>query len=394
MSNRNEIPNWGPSLKREIEGLPAVQQIRGSSGCPTYLVGGAVRDLLRGVEPVDLDIAIDGPLAPVLEGVEGEVTSFPDFETASVSPPGGGRIDLARTRRESYVSPGSLPEVEPAPIEEDLARRDFSINAMAVPLDDAAVLIDPFGGREDLQRGVIRVLHQDSLSDDPTRAFRAARYAARLGLEVDEATSRQIEQVDLETISEDRLDSEIALCAREECASGSLTKAAEWGLVSLPSEGSSLLHDICNLLEREPWKSYLEALGMEGAIVLAAVPAAGKRTTDTGAIQSARRIAAEQPADPAAIATIARRCDPVSLILARALGASWLDAWPEELQATEISISGDDLLEAGVPAGPLIGIGLGAALAEKLNDPSTDRDGELESALEACRRAGWKEGPS
>src|SRR5690606_25329122 len=94
----------------------------------------------------------------------------------------GHEVDLAGARRETYPEPGALPVVEPADsIEQDLARRDFTINAMALSLDDPAEPIDPHGGAADLDAGLLRVLHPGSFADDPTRALRAARYAARFG---------------------------------------------------------------------------------------------------------------------------------------------------------------------------------------------------------------------
>ena len=98
------------------------------------------------------------------------------------------RVDLARTRSETYARPGSLPAVEPAGIEADLLRRDFTVNAMALRLGNGDSLLDPAGGRGDLERRVIRVLHRESFRDDPTRIFRAVRYAARLGFELDPET--------------------------------------------------------------------------------------------------------------------------------------------------------------------------------------------------------------
>ena len=98
------------------------------------------------------------------------------------------RVDIARTRSESYARPGSLPAVEPAGIEADLLRRDFTVNSMALRLGNGDSLLDPAGGRGDLERGVIRVLHRASFRDDPTRVFRAVRYAARLGFELDPET--------------------------------------------------------------------------------------------------------------------------------------------------------------------------------------------------------------
>src|SRR5213592_1786444 len=164
--NFAELPGMDRLLPA-LEGLP-----------PAYLVGGAVRDLLLGADSVDLDVAIEGD-APVLawelaERLGGLATTHERFGTATVRA-GDLVFDLATTRRERYERPGALPEVEPAPLTDDLARRDFTINAMAVGLTgaDVDVLHDPQHGREDLHAGRVRVLHPRSFLDDPTRLLRA-----------------------------------------------------------------------------------------------------------------------------------------------------------------------------------------------------------------------------
>src|SRR5690606_1894726 len=115
----------------------------------------------------------------------------PRFMTAAVRA-GEVAIDVATARRETYDYPGALPRVEPAAIEEDLGRRDFTVNAMALPLQGAPELLDPHGGLADLEAGTLRLLHEASVRDDPTRALRAARYAARLGFKLDPASEGQV----------------------------------------------------------------------------------------------------------------------------------------------------------------------------------------------------------
>ncbi|MXY80325.1 MAG: CCA tRNA nucleotidyltransferase [Chloroflexi bacterium] len=154
-----------------------------------FAVGGVVRDLLHspgGAPRInDLDLAVEGDPAPLLDALARATAVRPTrhdrFGTATLRL-GGVRIDLARTRLERYPRSGALPVVRPATMVEDLARRDFSVNAMALALcgPRRAALLDPFGGRRDLERGLIRVLHDRSFRDDPTRVIRACRYAARL----------------------------------------------------------------------------------------------------------------------------------------------------------------------------------------------------------------------
>ena len=392
MSEKSEKAEWDAFRASELEGLSCVEEVRNSSDGPSYLVGGAVRDLLQGKEPGDLDFAVDGPLEPVIAAVEGEVTRFPQFCTASVTRPDGVAVDIARTRKESYESPGSLPRVEPARIEEDLLRRDFTINAMAVSLDSPEVLIDPLGGQLDLAGGVLRALHPESLRDDPTRSFRAARYSARLGLEPDRDLVDQIAAVDLSTISSDRIENEIGLCAIEECESGALTRAAEWGLVSIPRSEPRLLQAICGVFGSESWSGYLRAVGVDAADVLVRVISANGAGGDEEpeALRSARAIMVERPSDAGAIGAIASGEDPGVLVISRALGAEWLDAWPERLAAVRLTIGGAELLAAGVPAGPLIGIGLASALEKKMNGEAEGATEEIQRALAGCRDAGWE----
>ena len=172
-------------IPERLRALPGLDRVReAAAGTATYLVGGAVRDLLLGRDRTDLDIAVEGDAAAVGRRLGGEVRTHERFATATVHT-AGLELDLATSRSESYPEPGALPEIQPATLSEDLARRDFTLNAMAVPLAGDPELIDPHGGLEDLERGALRVLHDGSFVDDPTRALRAARYAARYGFDLD-----------------------------------------------------------------------------------------------------------------------------------------------------------------------------------------------------------------
>ena len=164
-----------------------------------YVVGGVVRDLLLDrrsgeSELVDLDLAVDGDPASLhsalSEAAGRRVTIHDRFGTASVTLADGTTVDLARTRSERYPSPAALPIVSPAPIDVDLQRRDFTVNAAALLLtgDQAGKVLDPHGSLPDLKRRKIRTLHARSFRDDPTRLIRAARYAARIGATIERRT--------------------------------------------------------------------------------------------------------------------------------------------------------------------------------------------------------------
>ncbi len=164
------------------------------------MVGGVIRDVLAGSDdqggnPLDIDLAIEAhpePFVPLLAAAAvGRPVIHERFGTASATLADDTRIDVALTRSERYPSPGALPSVSAAPIDVDLGRRDFSINAMALALtgDRAGALLDPFGGVADLERGWIRTLHPGSFRDDPTRLIRAARYASRIGASIERRTA-------------------------------------------------------------------------------------------------------------------------------------------------------------------------------------------------------------
>jgi tRNA nucleotidyltransferase/poly(A) polymerase len=180
------------------EALHAISTAAVRTGSTVYLVGGPVRDLLRGIPLGDLDLAVDGNalslVTALTESLHAEVTANQMFLTWKVTLGATRHLDFAQIRTETYAHPGALPAVRPAhSIEEDLARRDFTVNAMAIRLDDQD-LIDPFAGRDDLRAGTLRVLHDQSFSDDPTRIFRALRLANRCGLTLEPGTATRLDE--------------------------------------------------------------------------------------------------------------------------------------------------------------------------------------------------------
>ncbi len=189
--------------------LDSLCRLAALRGEPLYLVGGLVRDLLLADAPsttalaepptaLDLDLAVDAETSPyrgaISETTGQRLTRHDRFDTASAILDDGTNLDLARTRAERYPAPGSLPIVEPAPIQVDLQRRDFTVNAAALALTgpQAGRLLDPFEAEADLRRRQIRALHRDSFRDDPTRLIRAARYAARMDARIDRRTLADI----------------------------------------------------------------------------------------------------------------------------------------------------------------------------------------------------------
>ena len=169
-------------------------------GYRAFIVGGFVRDLLLGIENLDVDLVIEGDgikfAGQFARGLEGRVKKYAEFGTAAVTLPDGFKLDVATARKEFYPQPAALPEVEPASLQEDLSRRDFTVNTMAIDLnpDSFGNLIDFFGGQLDLEQRKVRVLRKDSFIQDPTRVFRAVRFEQRYGFSLEERTARLIEE--------------------------------------------------------------------------------------------------------------------------------------------------------------------------------------------------------
>jgi tRNA nucleotidyltransferase (CCA-adding enzyme) len=194
-------------------------------GVGLYLVGGVVRDLLLKRENWDLDLTVEGDgiafARLVADRYEAGLALFERFGTARLTFADGLKVDIATTRRESYAEPALLPSVQPASIEEDLSRRDFTINSIAVQLNPLQFgrVLDPYGGWRDLQARRIRLLHEGSFQDDPTRIFRAIRFEQRFGFRLDPTTVRLLRQAAstnlIQRLSGPRLQNEILLLFAE-----------------------------------------------------------------------------------------------------------------------------------------------------------------------------------
>ena len=195
-------------------------------GVSLYLVGGVVRDLLLKRENWDLDLTVEGDgiafARLVADRYRAGLAVFERFATARLAFPDGLKMDIATTRRESYAQPALLPTVQPASIEEDLFRRDFTINAVAMQLNSLQFgrLLDPYGGQRDLRARMIRVLHAGSFQDDPTRIFRAIRFEQRFGFRLERTTLRLLAQAAstnlIQQLSGPRLQNEILLLFAEQ----------------------------------------------------------------------------------------------------------------------------------------------------------------------------------
>jgi tRNA nucleotidyltransferase (CCA-adding enzyme) len=367
----------GPALLAAADRFPGL-----------WLVGGAVRDLALGREVRDLDVAVEGDPEPVAAALGELVEEHGRFGTAEVRAPDGGRVNLVRTRAEDYPRPGALPDVRPAGIGEDLARRDFTLNAIAVALSDGArgELRAVDHALEDLGARRLRVLHERSFLDDPTRLLRLARYATRLGLAIEGRTAALAGKATLRTISGDRVGNEVRLALAEPDPVAALLAARELGGPPVPEIDADLA------------AAGLELLPADGRRDLLVLAAAGRRAGDlldlgfsgpdarrAARAGQARALAGalEQATTPSEIAAAARGWPPEAVALAGALGPrDAAHAWLDALRDVQLEITGHDLVAAGVPEGPEVGRRLARTLQRRLDgDLPAGREAELAAAL-------------
>jgi len=221
-----------------VELAETAGKIAAAGGQRLYIVGGVVRDILLGQTNLDLDLVVEGDavalarqLAPLFQA---KLVTHPRFGTARLHRE-HWTADLATARAETYVRAGALPRVRPGTLRDDLMRRDFTINTLAVQLhpDSYGQLIDWHGGVDDLEKGLIRVLHPGSFIDDATRIWRGLRYQQRLGFDIEADTLRLLQRdvSMLATISGDRLRRELELVLKEAKPEAVICRAAELGVL-------------------------------------------------------------------------------------------------------------------------------------------------------------------
>jgi tRNA nucleotidyltransferase (CCA-adding enzyme) len=208
---------------------------------PLYLVGGFVRDLLLGIPGTDFDLVVEGAAIPFAQALAaqygGRVTAHVRFGTAQWFLPGSGHraLDFISTRSETYKHPAALPTVKAGGLIDDLLRRDFTINTLAIRLDGGhwGLLRDELGGQADLNKGLVRVLNPQSFMDDPTRLFRAVRYEQRYRFQIVPETLSLMPEAKrlIDSLSAERLRHELDLILEEEQAVGMLDRLAGLGLL-------------------------------------------------------------------------------------------------------------------------------------------------------------------
>jgi tRNA nucleotidyltransferase (CCA-adding enzyme) len=351
-----------------------------------HLVGGAVRDLALGRVPHEIDLVVEGDPDPLIAALGGADVEHERFGTAVVH-----GIDIVRARAEHYAQPGALPEVRPGDIDDDLRRRDFTVNAMAVALADATVHAVEHAG-EDLEARLLRVLHDRSFLDDPTRLWRLVHYAVRLGFTIEEHTRELAEEAVAagapSTVSGTRMGNELRLALEEDDAVGVLREAAALGLLPAgfvpagPDDALALLplgegrRDLVILAA--------SCAGMDARALLAWLDHMGFVAAERDLVAAASRFVVGAPLraarTPSEIARAARGAPIEAVALA---GGENARRWIDELRHVALHINGDDLLAAGVPQGPEIGERLRRALERVLDgEIAPTRDAELAAALE------------
>lgn len=374
-----------------------------------YLVGGAVRDLLRGLRSVDLDICVDGDAlqtgAVLAKQLDGSLKKHERFGTATVTV-GSFVVDLATARTEWYERPGALPCVAPAAIEQDLKRRDFTINAMAVSINGARFgeLLDPCDGQRDLSEKTVRILHENSFADDPTRLLRAVRYESRLGFSMDPRTeelarnaakahaltwvsgrrirdelfdlfnqSQELEA--LKRLSALGLDESICSGLRVDAVTTAEAKRAAADVGADPTL-SCLSVFVATMSNRDDWLSALEL-------------DAGSNARVTTAADTGPRLVASLKSDLSAadLYELLHPQPPEALAVAIAEGAPtepvlW---YVRSLRDVELEIDGSDILDAGVAESEAVGYALSKTLRLKLDGQVSGRRQELEAAVELAK---------
>jgi len=191
---------------------------------PAYIVGGPVRDKLLGIANYDLDFVVEGDgirfAQELNKTLKGKLTIYRAFGTATIALK-EKKIDIVTARKETYKHPAAYPTVKPGAIKDDLFRRDFTINAMAISVNkkNFGELVDFYGGQKDLKKGVIRILHNKSFMDDPTRIFRAVRFSVRFGFKIEPHTKKLIKEAALDgllgEVNAGRIRKEIELFLKE-----------------------------------------------------------------------------------------------------------------------------------------------------------------------------------
>jgi tRNA nucleotidyltransferase (CCA-adding enzyme) len=379
-----------------------------------YLVGGTVRDILLGEPGFDVDIAVEGDAIALARSLAkqlgGRARAHEKFGTAVVVYGDEQHVDVVTARTEFYDAPAALPTVEHASIRDDLFRRDFTINAMAASLKgaDFGRLVDPFNGRRDLVAGRIRVLHNLSFIDDPTRIFRAIRYENRYGFRMDEHTARLARGcVDMGLVgdlSATRLLDELEALLSEGEVAHSVHRLAELGAAAAIHPNLAADEEAVRLIERG--RDLIAQYGLDVPVWRIGIEALARRLSSDEAYDwlerlKMRRRDAEQIAHavtvgprlverlraeeltPSEVVALAEPYAPDTPLFALALeDLPALHRYFADLRSIRLEVTGADLADLGLGESPRVGEVLAELRRRKLNGELDGRESELAAARE------------
>ena len=337
-------------------------------GTSLYLVGGTVRDAVLGVAMQDLDLSVEGSTADTLGSslqrrLGGELSCHFDFGTCTLTLPSGLVVDLAGARRETYAHPGALPTVEPGSVAHDLARRDFTLNALAIRLGAAPAFIDPYDGLKDLKTKELRTLHPLSFVEDPTRILRGARLAGRLGLDLEEDTRAQIPAAlapaVLGRVSASRLRAELELTLSENAVTPALRVLETTGALAamfgttLDARLTERL-DTLRHTETVPDESYLFALllGVPEHVLAARLERFHLPRRYLGIMEQLRSVRTRNDVTREQLEASGESEHSLIKTFSEALEAQVLAF---ATNADERKLRGRDVLDLGLPPGPEVG---------------------------------------
>ena len=397
------------------------------SGGRIFLVGGCVRDLLLRADSYDLDFVVEGDgmktarkLAVLLKG---NVVHHHRFGTATVAH-GGLKVDVATARTETYPVPASLPSVKPGTIEDDLYRRDFTINAMAVSINDGDFgrLIDTFGGLGDLKAGKIRVLHKESFIDDPTRILRAVRFEQRYGFRIEPKTLSLLKKAAgsgmLYSVHPHRLRDELLLMLKEKSPCRQLRRLERTAGLDFLHPRVSLGREECSLFRRVPDRDAWFSLRLPHRrrpdiwvvnlmILLDALTAVqtvefcrrfGMRRGDEKRVLAVKQLGAARlkrlhsaRARPSEIYSILEPLSYESILFLSIKHGGWqfrknIEDFLCFYNGMPIRINGSDIHQLGCGPGPLYQRIFSAVLEARLNGEVQSRQDELAMARRLIRR--------
>ena len=401
------------------DALRAIGRAAEEAGVEPYLVGGLPRDIVAGFPPggsPDVDVMLVGVgrdgFDDIARRAGGEIVKRSEFGTVAMRV-GTLDLDLAMARDESYPVPGSLPVVRPGTLAEDMARRDFSVNAMAVSLasDSWGDLYDLHDGTSDIRDGLLRVLHGGSFRDDATRILRAARYAARLSFDLSPGTLEALEASVgfMSTLSPARVRNELERVFREEAACADAMRLLdEWG--GLDAIDAALAYD------GRTWDGFHErtrGLSREGKVAVGyAALGAGMSEAEVSRVAARlmpgalnRRVLGEAAVLGRALteeslagmanSALAARLDRLNEygVMGCALGASEADRarlgdYLDNLRGVRTALTGDDIIALGVAKGPEVGRVLGALRDARLDGLVAGREGEEAFVLDGLKASG------